>query len=84
MSWPLSQNYNEAIQSPATNFADADLWQRVAATQKAVHVAATAAVATATLNRKPDQTNLGDAFDAKYNGALVYRCLIVASRRGGR
>jgi hypothetical protein len=25
MSWPLSQDYNEAIQSPATNFADADL-----------------------------------------------------------
>ena len=28
MSWPLSQDYNEAIQSPATNFADAE---RVAA-----------------------------------------------------
>ena len=25
MPWPLSQDYNEAIQSPATNFADADL-----------------------------------------------------------
>ena len=25
MSWPLSQDYNEAIQSPATNFADPDL-----------------------------------------------------------
>ena len=25
MSWPLSQDYNEAIQSPARNFADADL-----------------------------------------------------------
>jgi regulation of enolase protein 1 (concanavalin A-like superfamily) len=25
MSWPLSQDYNEAIQSPASNFADADL-----------------------------------------------------------
>jgi regulation of enolase protein 1 (concanavalin A-like superfamily) len=25
MSWPLSQDYNEAIQSPATNFTDADL-----------------------------------------------------------
>src|SRR5439155_15642980 len=25
MAWPLSQDYNEAIQSPATNFADADL-----------------------------------------------------------
>ena len=25
MPWPLSQDYNEAIQSPASNFADADL-----------------------------------------------------------
>jgi hypothetical protein len=25
MSWPLSQDYNEAIQSPAANFADGDL-----------------------------------------------------------
>src|SRR5271165_3679107 len=25
MAWPVSQDYNEAIQSPATNFADADL-----------------------------------------------------------
>jgi HEAT repeat protein len=25
MSWPLSQDYNEAIQSPATNFSDPDL-----------------------------------------------------------
>jgi len=25
MSWPLSQDYNEAIQSPASNFSDADL-----------------------------------------------------------
>ncbi len=25
MSWPLSQDYNEAIQSPASNFTDADL-----------------------------------------------------------
>ena len=25
MPWPLSQDYNEAIQSPATNFADHDL-----------------------------------------------------------
>jgi hypothetical protein len=25
MSWPLSQDYNEAIQSLATNFADPDL-----------------------------------------------------------
>ncbi|HVS39069.1 MAG TPA: hypothetical protein VMS17_26155 [Gemmataceae bacterium] len=25
MLWPLSQDYNEAIQSPAVNFADADL-----------------------------------------------------------
>ncbi len=25
MSWPLSQDYNEAIQSPASNFADPDL-----------------------------------------------------------
>ncbi len=25
MPWPLSQDYNEAIQSPATNFTDADL-----------------------------------------------------------
>ena len=25
MSWPVSQDYNEAIQSPATNFADPDL-----------------------------------------------------------
>ena len=24
MSWPLSQDYNEAIQSPGVNFADAD------------------------------------------------------------
>ncbi len=25
MSWPLSQDYNEAVQNPAANFADADL-----------------------------------------------------------
>ncbi len=25
MTWPLSQDYNEAIQSPKSNFADADL-----------------------------------------------------------
>ncbi len=25
MSWPLSQDYNEAIQSPKSNFADPDL-----------------------------------------------------------
>ena len=25
MAWPVSQDYNEAIQSPAANFADADL-----------------------------------------------------------
>ena len=25
VGWPLSQDYNEAVQSPATNFADADL-----------------------------------------------------------
>src|SRR5947209_10406964 len=25
MAWPLSQDYNEAIQSPARNFADPDL-----------------------------------------------------------
>jgi S1-C subfamily serine protease/regulation of enolase protein 1 (concanavalin A-like superfamily) len=27
MSWPLSQDYNEAIQSPAANFSDPELWQ---------------------------------------------------------
>jgi WD40 repeat protein/serine/threonine protein kinase len=31
MAWPMSQDYNEAIQSPATNFADADLRQGKAA-----------------------------------------------------
>jgi hypothetical protein len=25
IAWPLSQDYNEAVQSPTTNFADADL-----------------------------------------------------------
>jgi hypothetical protein len=32
MSWPLSQDYNEAIQSPAGNFADPDLRHGEAAT----------------------------------------------------
>ena len=32
MSWPLSQDYNEAIQSPASNFADPDLKRGEAAT----------------------------------------------------
>jgi formylglycine-generating enzyme required for sulfatase activity len=31
-SWPLSQDYNEAVQSPVTNFADADLRSGEAAT----------------------------------------------------
>ena len=34
MSWPLSQDYNEAIQSPASNFADPDLRRGEAATNK--------------------------------------------------
>jgi formylglycine-generating enzyme required for sulfatase activity len=32
MAWPLSQDYNEAIQDPATSFGDADLKQGEAAT----------------------------------------------------
>ena len=32
MSWPLSQDYNEAIQSPAANFTDADLRRGAVAT----------------------------------------------------
>jgi WD40 repeat protein len=32
MSWPLSQDYNEAIQSPARNFADSDLKRGAVAT----------------------------------------------------
>jgi hypothetical protein len=32
MGWPLSQDYNEAIQSPATHFADPDLQRGKAAT----------------------------------------------------
>ncbi len=32
MSWPLSQDYNEAIQSPARNFSDADLKRGAVAT----------------------------------------------------
>jgi hypothetical protein len=32
MGWPLSQDYNEAVQSPARNFADPDLCQGKAAT----------------------------------------------------
>ena len=31
MAWPMSQDYNEAVQSPATNFADPDLRQGKAA-----------------------------------------------------
>ena len=34
MSWPLSQDYNEAIQSPASNSADPDLRRGEAATNK--------------------------------------------------
>jgi hypothetical protein len=30
MAWPLSQDYNEAIQSPATSFSDPELKQTVA------------------------------------------------------
>ena len=32
MTWPLSQDYNEAIQSPKSNFADPDLRRGEAAT----------------------------------------------------
>jgi WD40 repeat protein len=32
MSWPLSQDYNEAVQTPARNFADADLRRGTVAT----------------------------------------------------
>ena len=32
MTWPLSQDYNEAIQAPAANFADPDLRRGEAAT----------------------------------------------------
>ena len=31
MPWPLSQDYNEAVQSPATSFADRDLRESEAA-----------------------------------------------------
>jgi hypothetical protein len=34
MGWPLSQDYNEAVQSPASNFADADLRLGKAVTNK--------------------------------------------------
>ncbi len=34
MTWPLSQDYNEAIQSPASNFADPDLRRGEAVTNK--------------------------------------------------
>ena len=32
MGWPLSQDYNEAVQSPGRNFADPDLCQGKAIT----------------------------------------------------
>ncbi len=34
MTWPLSQDYNEAIQAPAANFADPDLRRGQAATNQ--------------------------------------------------